>query len=523
MHQTFYRKYRPKKFANVYGQDLIVKTLTKSIKNNTISHAYLFSGPRGTGKTSSAKLLAKALNCLNAVDGDACDECENCRMFNENSNPDIIEIDAASNNGVDEIREIRNNVNLVPSVSKYKIYIIDEVHMLSIGAFNALLKTLEEPPEYVIFILATTEPFKLPNTVISRCQRYDFKLMSEDALKKGLGNIIKKENIKIDDNALEEIIYCSAGGMRDAVGLLEQLSMYSDDVITLNDVDDVTGSISQNELQELINYVEKSEYNIISEKINKYNISGKDLYLIFQKITDMFFDALISKKTHRESLNCINIEESKLYEIIDILNNDLKSMKDSYQKKIVMEVSLFKICDLLKQKSTVEQINVSRETYNDNFEQKKYDYDDITNIRINNILLKATKEKLLEIKSKMLKITDYMNDDEYKVIVGINQNSIVAAASDEGAIITLPTSVLLEKLRKKEYLNNDFFKTKIDLNIKLVYITEEYWKKIRPEYVSKLKNNNLKYIDEKTIITNNESKKDENSISEFNELIEMEG
>ena len=179
-YQTLYRKYRPKTFELVYGQDVIVKTLKNVIKNDKLSHAYLFTGPRGTGKTSSAKLFAKAINCLNNKDGDACNECENCKSFNNNSNPDIIEIDAASNNGVDEIREIKNKVSLVPSMSKYKVYIIDEVHMLSIGAFNALLKTLEEPPEYIIFILATTEPQKIPATIISRCQRFDFKKISEE-------------------------------------------------------------------------------------------------------------------------------------------------------------------------------------------------------------------------------------------------------------------------------------------------------------------------------------------------------
>jgi len=200
-YQTLYRKYRPKTFELVYGQDTIVRTLKNVIKNKKLSHAYLFTGPRGTGKTSSAKLFAKAINCLNNKNGDACNECENCKSFNENSNPDIIEMDAASNNGVDEIREIKNKVNLVPSVSKYKVYIIDEVHMLSIGAFNALLKTLEEPPEYIIFILATTDPQKLPATIISRCQRFDFTSISHDKMKECLENIVKEEKIYI--NGLE--------------------------------------------------------------------------------------------------------------------------------------------------------------------------------------------------------------------------------------------------------------------------------------------------------------------------------
>ena len=229
-YQTLYRKYRPKSFDLVYGQDVIVKTLKNVIKNNKLSHAYLFTGPRGTGKTSCAKLFAKAINCLdNTSTGDACNKCENCLSFNNNSNPDIIEIDAASNNGVDEIREIKNKVNLVPAMSKYKVYIIDEVHMLSIGAFNALLKTLEEPPEYIIFILATTEPQKLPTTVISRCQRFDFKSISRESMKQCLENIIQKEKINIDTAALDEIILNSNGGMRDAIGMLDQAFAFSDE------------------------------------------------------------------------------------------------------------------------------------------------------------------------------------------------------------------------------------------------------------------------------------------------------
>ena len=229
---ALYRKYRPKTFENVFGQDIIVKTLKNLIKNDKLSHAYLFTGPRGTGKTSCAKLFSKVINCINPKDGDACDECENCKIFNSNQNPDIIEIDAASNNGVDEIREIKNKITLVPSISKYKVYIIDEVHMLSIGAFNALLKTLEEPPEYIIFILATTEPQKIPATIISRCQKFDFKPIAPIKMKDCLKNIINKENIVIEEEAIDEIIVNSLGGMRDAIGMLDQSFGFCEEYIT---------------------------------------------------------------------------------------------------------------------------------------------------------------------------------------------------------------------------------------------------------------------------------------------------
>ena len=247
-YQTLYRKYRPKQFRYVYGQDTIVKTLKNTIKNEKINHAYLFTGPKGTGKTSCAKLFAKTINCLNNKDGDACNECSNCISFNENSNPDIIEIDAASNNGVDEIREIRSKVNLAPAVSKYKIYIIDEVHMLSIGAFNALLKTLEEPPNHIIFILATTEPQKLPNTVISRCQRYDFKNINEHSMRECLKRICDLEKINITDDSLDLIINNSNGGMRDAIGMLDQAYIYSDKQINKEDLESLLVTITDEEV-----------------------------------------------------------------------------------------------------------------------------------------------------------------------------------------------------------------------------------------------------------------------------------
>ena len=223
MYKALYRKYRPKSFDEIYGQDVIKKTIINEIKNNKISHAYLFCGPRGTGKTSVAKLVAKLINCENSKNGVACNECESCKQINNNSNLDIIEIDAASNNGVDEIRELKDKVKFLPTISKYKVYIIDEVHMLSTGAFNALLKTLEEPPKHVVFILATTEVNKIPITIISRCQRFDFKKISSENIYNRLKYIVNEENINITDDAIKEISILSDGGLRDAIGLLDKL------------------------------------------------------------------------------------------------------------------------------------------------------------------------------------------------------------------------------------------------------------------------------------------------------------
>ena len=562
-YQTLYRKYRPKTFELVYGQDVIVKTLKNVIKNDKLSHAYLFTGPRGTGKTSSAKLFAKAINCLNNKDGDACNECENCKSFNNNSNPDIIEIDAASNNGVDEIREIKNKVSLVPSMSKYKVYIIDEVHMLSIGAFNALLKTLEEPPEYIIFILATTEPQKIPATIISRCQRFDFKSISHDKMKQCLENIISKENITIDDGAIEEIINNSKGGMRDAIGLLDQASAFCNNNITANDIEELSGNISIKQIRTFLSNIMQKEYNVIFDTISNYSSNGKDFALICEKIINYIREGILYKKKINidkipdEDKNIFDkLSDTDLYDLIDYLSDTLVKVKNSYQKELTFEVQMIQMIDKIFNKESnvpretlqnepikidvpretsikerknnneisenkVENVDVPRETLKS---ENKIDsvIEELKNVRINNILKNATKQNITFIKDLWPNINEYLINEKYKMVAGMLVNATPVAASKKGIIITLPLESSISRI-EKEYDNSKELLNEIyNENYKVVYISEQYWKKVRPEFVEKAKNGELQIIDESEVLDKLKKINYKNLVEEFNELIEME-
>ena len=250
-YQALYRVWRPTRLEEVVGQEHITKTLKNALLQEKLSHAYLFTGPRGTGKTSAAKIIAKAINCEQMPVEEPCNECASCKGIHDGTIIDVMEIDAASNNGVDEIRDIRDKVKFAPSAVKYKVYIIDEVHMLSTGAFNALLKTLEEPPAHVIFILATTEPHKIPLTIISRCQRFDFKRISAEAMMGRMKEIIEAIAAKVDDDALRMIARVSEGGMRDALSLLDQAISFANEVVTLADILSITGAVSKELLFEV--------------------------------------------------------------------------------------------------------------------------------------------------------------------------------------------------------------------------------------------------------------------------------
>ena len=368
MYQALYRKYRPKTLDDIFGQDVIVKIIKNSILNNQISHAYLFAGPRGTGKTSIAKIFAKIINCENQKDCKPCGKCVSCITEN---NSDIIEIDAASNNGVDEIRELRNKVNLLPAYGKYKVYIIDEVHMLTQGAFNALLKTLEEPPAHVIFILATTDPHKVIETILSRCQRLDFKKISNEAIVENLSKISKQENIDIDKEALKEIAVLSDGGMRDSVGMLDQARAYTEGKITVDDIHDINGTLTEKDLKELLEKIINDKLDEILEKIDNYNEKGKNFVKLIDEFINFIRNVILYKeapKYFKEKVkNVENYEKiaekikiNELFSIIEILNKYSLEMKNSNNTKLLFELAFIKIITE-KNKEIVEKTAKSSE------------------------------------------------------------------------------------------------------------------------------------------------------------------
>lgn len=349
-YQALYRKWRPRTFDSVIGQEAITDTLKNAIIRGKVSHAFLFAGPRGTGKTSCAKIFAKALNCTNLQDGEPCNKCANCIAADQGSMPDIMEIDAASNNGVDEIREIRDKVKYAPTEGKYKVYIIDEVHMLSMGAFNALLKTLEEPPEHVVFILATTELQKVPATIISRTQRYNFKRISKADLEKRMKYILDQENIKYEDKAIAVIAQVADGGMRDALSILDQLLSYEKESVNYEDALQITGFADRKNVEQiLLKLLSKdapAALKLAQEELDK-GASSKN---ILDELVDMATKSLMIIKTGDDDKNMFLSEDfiakikdvptSTYYHLITLANKALNDLRYTNQQQIPLEVFL---------------------------------------------------------------------------------------------------------------------------------------------------------------------------------------
>ena len=358
MYQALYRKYRSQTFGEMVGQKVISTTLRQAVESGKISHAYLFSGPRGTGKTSAAKIFAKAMNCPNQVDGEPCNHCDICRDITNGSLEDVIEIDAASNNGVDEIREIRDKSTYAPSRATYKVYIIDEVHMLSTGAFNALLKTLEEPTQNVVFILATTELHKIPATILSRVQRFEFKSIKQGAIKEHLASILEKEGLTFDDEALTIIARRAEGGMRDALSILDQaLSLSPDNHVSQAVAEEITGSIGLTALDSFVANVRNQETTQALSNLETLFDNGKSMSRFATDLLEYFRDLLIVKaggeNSHHSPLfeENLSLEQDRLFQLIDLVTSALPEIKTGTHPKIYAEMLTIKLSETHSQMS----------------------------------------------------------------------------------------------------------------------------------------------------------------------------
>lgn len=353
MYQALYRKYRSQTFSQLVGQEVVAKTLRQAVEQEKISHAYLFSGPRGTGKTSVAKIFAKAMNCPNQVDGEPCNNCYICQAVTEGSLEDVIEMDAASNNGVDEIREIRDKSTYAPSLARYKVYIIDEVHMLSTGAFNALLKTLEEPTQNVVFILATTELHKIPATILSRVQRFEFKSIRTQDIKEHIYHILEKENISSEPEAVEIIARRAEGGMRDALSILDQaLSLTQGNALTTAISEEITGTISLSALDDYVTALSQQDVPKALDSLNLLFENGKSMTRFVTDLLQYLRDLLVvqtgGENTHHSPVFMDNLvlSQESLFEMIRLATVSLADMKASLQPKIYAEMMTIRLAEI---------------------------------------------------------------------------------------------------------------------------------------------------------------------------------
>ena len=554
-YKVLYRKFRPTDFENVVGQEYTIQMLKNAIINKKTSHAYLFTGPRGTGKTSTAKIFAKALNCENPKDGSPCNECDSCRSFSES--PDIIELDAASNNSVEDIREIINNVKLVPASLKYKIYIIDEVHMLSPGAFNALLLTLEEPPSHVVFILATTEIQKVPITILSRCQRFDFKPVPVNCIIDRLKYISNEENITITDDALEEIALISAGGMRDALGILDQLSSGNNE-ITADIVTSNFGSVSTSRIESIINNIFLGNNQELVNNLEEIKNRGTNYNIFIEKLVLELRKKAIDLKLGN---NDIDYSYDAIYELILDLNNLLGKLNININPYILIEITLLKYVksdknsnlstssiqnngssnyfpgNNLVSNSQKNDAKKSENNYlgNNNIDEEKSlgnktnsnentsnvlgnnlkEANNGTNIvfdvtvRINNCFVDASKDDKKKVSSSWVDFMNYLMRVDRNMVSLLADSSILASSSKYSLIQSKSegTNNLINiDIIKLEKYYNDFS------GVKMLFaaVNDDLWKKEVEKYRLNLKNKiKYKYIEEKILSSENISDNDE--------------
>lgn len=541
---ALYRKYRPTALDEMVGQREIRKIIASSIRNGTVTHAYLFSGPRGTGKTTTAKIMAKMVNCEHLIDDNPCNECPSCLSLSSGS--DIIEIDAASNNGVDEIRDLREKANLVPSVCKYKVYIIDEVHMLTTQAFNALLKTLEEPPKHVIFILATTEYYKIPLTITSRCQKFQFNKIEVVDIVKKLREISELEKINITDEALYEIAKISDGGMRDSINFLDQLRSFSQGNITISDVYEVCGNVSLDEITNLFCNLKNNNLEDITIFLENLNNNGKNYGKFLEDLMLFLKDLILFKKNVSSKLIRTDIDYlsrvSDLYSfddifyVIDNVNKLFDKIKFVSRQSVVVISNFMLMANKFSigvngEKNNHE--NSKDEGYNLAFNftsnNEKKEENLLTNalivdsqvrnfnhkildknkeIIINNAFALADKQVKLDLQNKWSLVGDYLTDNRFSLVVGKWTDVKLEVVGGNYIIFTVLYESLLDGIYSNEKLSSEFVNTVLEGKYNYVVITSSEWNKYKEEYIRNIKNGvkyELKELIEETIVDSSEN------------------
>jgi DNA polymerase-3 subunit gamma/tau len=526
-YQALYRAFRPQTFEDVVGQKHVTKTLRNAIIRNKESHAYLFSGPRGTGKTSIAKIFAKALNCRFGSEGEPCNECDICMSITEGSANDVIEIDAASNNGVDEIRNIREKVKYAPSEAMYKVYIIDEVHMLTTGAFNALLKTLEEPPGHAIFILATTEPHKIPATIISRCQRFDFKAIELNEIVERLEYVAQSESLEYESDAIEYIARTSEGGMRDALSIMDQVIAYSNDVITLDDAIMITGGIKSEELNDWLKLIDHRDSREAFIKYHQFIEEGKDPTRLIHELVYYIRDIILMKHDGEinEDVAFAHTEDKVLYEMIDVLNDAMVMMRFSVNTSVHLEVVIVKLIQVLNRNdqsvepqavdlSHIEQKLAELDKKLSNYSQapnsqaQELQKREETQSRsskgfslrqIEKVLDNANKEDLVKLKDDWPKVYQHVEEKGYHALRSLIKDSEPVAASDTHVLLKFKSDLhsdLINKDEKKRQELEAVIPSIIGKDVKVVGVPDSSWLQVRHDYIQEKKANKEKKSDE---------------------------